>query len=526
MKAVDARTMQGIDASAVKDFGVKGLQLMENAGRAVSEAVKRELSACCSGAGRVAVITGRGKNGGDGFVCARHLKNSGIDVLVFSLARVGSLKGDTSVNARAWQKMGGEVSYILTKRDLDKHASALRHSSVIVDAIFGTGLSQTVEGVNAELIGLINGLGKKVIAVDMPSGIDATSGHVLGTAIRADVTITMALPKLGLLLHPGRAHAGRVEVADIGAPGVLLDDEKIRWNVTCPRLVRGLLRPREADTHKGTYGHVVVLSGSPGKTGAVYMAAMGAMRAGAGLVTIGLPESLSAVMETKTTEVMTMALPETVEKTLGVGSYETIKALLEGKSAVVIGPGLGVSTETSRLMEKVIRDSTVPLVIDADALNSLAGHLAILKESRSVAVLTPHPGEAARLLGVTTEEVSADRVGMAEKLSAETGKTVVLKGASTVIAEPGGGVYINPTGNAGLSSAGTGDVLSGMIGGLLAQGYCAVDSAVVAAYVHGLTADELKKRTGEAGMVATDLLPLIPQALNSLMRPCADDDHR
>ncbi len=531
MKAVTSKAMRAIDRSAVRDYGMRSIQLMENAGRGVATVVLAELSGMAATAPRVVVVTGKGNNGGDGFVVARHLHNAGVRVSVLALSGLKEMKGDAGVNAGIWWEMGGEFLSLRSGRDLKKHASLLRHSSIIVDGMLGTGLASPVRGLYAGTIEFINTLEKKVVAIDVPSGMDATTGAVLGVSIRADVTATMASAKTGFFLYPGLAMAGRVEVVDIGLPRGLVEDAGIRWNVITGADLRGFLKGRAPDAHKGVCGHLLVLAGSPGRTGAAYMAAMGAMRAGAGLATIGLPASLEPVMEAKTTEVMTSGLPETADKTLGAVSFEKISMLLEGKSALVIGPGLESSAEVTRLLEKVIRGVEVPVVIDADGLNALGGRLRVLKDASGKGgpnmVLTPHPGEAARLLKVKTREVQADRLGAAEAIAERTGCVVVLKGACTIIAAPGnkgsgrapgskaGEVYFNTTGNAGLASAGTGDVLSGMIGGLLVQGYRPLEAAIAAVYVHGLAADQLAGKSGEAGIVATDLLPIIPGVLNS-----------
>ncbi|MBI5810910.1 MAG: NAD(P)H-hydrate dehydratase, partial [Deltaproteobacteria bacterium] len=385
--------------------------------------------------------------------------------------------------------------------------------------IFGTGLSSPVEGFWAEAIELINSLNKKVIAVDIPSGLDASSGAVLGCAVKAGITVTMALPKIGLLLYPGRNYSGMVDVADIGIPAGLIDDERIRWNAADSALIRGMMRPRRADSHKGTYGHALILAGSPGKTGAAYMSAMGAMRVGTGLATIGLPESLNPIMEEKTTEVMTYPLPESSGQTIGRITEEVFNKVAEGKTSIVIGPGLGAGSEVFKLIETAIMKFRAPIVIDADGLNVLPGRLGLLKKAKADVILTPHPGEAARLLDVKTADVQADRIGAAERLSRLAGATVVLKGAGTVTACRDRSVFINTTGNSGLATAGTGDVLSGMIGGLLAQGYGAKAAAVISVYIHGLTADEVKKEVrGESGMVATDILARIPTVFNSFIQ--------
>ncbi|MBI5643060.1 MAG: NAD(P)H-hydrate dehydratase [Deltaproteobacteria bacterium] len=513
MKLADSKTIQAIDKRAVEDFGIAGIQLMENAGRGAAEAVRRELSALSHK--KVAIIAGKGNNGGDGFVAARHLKNSNIDVAVFSLSRLDEIKGDAGANAASWRKMGGETLIILNPGDLKKHEGALREASVIVDAIFGTGLKSNIEGLFADVIRLVNSLKKKVVAVDIPSGIDAATGKVLGAAIRADLTVTMAMPKLGLTVFPGKGYTGRLEIIDIGAPRELIEDSAIRWNLITEYTLRAFIRHRGAETHKSSFGHLLILAGSPGMTGAAYMAGMGAMRIGAGLTTIGLPESLHSIMEIKTTEVMTSGLPETADKGLGPVSYGRIKELMKNKTAVVVGPGAGNRRDIFLLIEKIIKDIEVPLLIDADGLNALAENISILKDAKTDVVLTPHPGEMSRLLKITTEEVQADRLDAAGRLSSMTGATVILKGAGSVIACNDGSVFINNTGNPGLATAGTGDVLAGMVGGLLAQGYRPQEAACAGVHIHGLAGDRVKAENGGTGMIATDLLPHIPKILNS-----------
>lgn len=516
MKLIDARSTRSIDRTAVRRYGIKGLVLMENAGRGVAEAVKRELASSGGARKRALIIAGKGNNGGDGFVAARHLKNSGVDVTVVALARPDTLKGDALVNARAWVKMGGEVVVVRSLADLKKSASLFTHSSLIVDAIFGTGLTKPVEGYAAGVIDLVNSLGKMVVSVDIPSGVDSTTGAVLGTAVRAAVTVTMAAPKLGLYLYPGREHSGCIEVVDIGCPGELIEDPGIRWELVTAGYLKKILRPRGAASHKGSYGHLLVAAGSVGMTGAAYMAGMGALRAGAGLVTVGVPESLRAALDRKTVEVMTLGFPEGPDKTLGEASFGGLKEALKGKTALVIGPGFKPSEDALRLVEMVIKENNIPLVVDGGALSSLSGRAPVLKRSKAPVVITPHPGEAARLLGVSPADVQADRIASAERLAKATGATVVLKGAGTVVASAGR-VFINPTGNPALSTAGTGDVLAGMIGGLLAQGYSALDSSVSGVYLHGLAADIISERGRGRGMVATDLLGAIPAAFDSVL---------
>lgn len=516
MKLVDAATIQAVDRKAIAEYGLTGLQLMENAGRGVAVTVASDVEER-GFPKKVSIIAGKGNNGGDGFVAARHLKNMGYAVKVFSLARIGDIKGDAGLNANAWRKMGGDTVSILSSEGLKEAESAIRHSSIIVDAIFGTGLSSNVEGLYFEVIGFINSLNKRVIAVDMPSGIDATTGKVLGIAVKADKTVTMALPKLGHYLYPGRSYSGKVEIIDIGVPRALLEADTIKWNLITETFLRRTLKVRDSDSHKTTHGHVLVLAGSPGMTGAAYMAAMGAMRAGAGLVSVGAPESMVSVIASKTTEVMVKALPENEDKSLGAVSFESIKEIIEKKAALIFGPGLAVSADTLKLAERIIKEVELPVIIDAGALSSIGSRTDIFKGAKAKVIITPHPGEAARLLGVSTDDVQADRVNSALRLADVTGATVVLKGAISIVTDPAGEFFLNPTGNPGLATAGTGDILSGIIGGLLAQGYMPRDASVAGVYIHGLSGDEVKKDSGEVGMVATDLLPKIPKVINGLI---------
>lgn len=521
MKLVDAAAMRAIDNASIYGYGVKGLQLMENAGRGAADIIKRELKAMPGGSANrsVSIIAGKGNNGGDGFAAARHLKNSGIRASVFLLSGIGDIKGDAGENAASWLKMGGEVFTVSSDGDLEKYESRFRHSSVIVDALFGTGLSSDITGLHAGVIRLINSLDKKVVAIDIPSGIDAATGCVLGCAVKADITATMALPKLGLYLYPGRSYAGLIEVIDIGAPACLLEDSGIKWGLITVDGLKAFLKPREPDAHKGAFGHLLIIAGSPGLTGAAYMCGTSSMRAGAGLATIALPEGLNRIMEAKTTEVMTLPLPETEEGGLGPESYERLRPAMKGKRAIVIGPGLGASHGVFGLMERILKEAEAPVVIDADGLNALAGRITALKGTKAKIILTPHPGEAGRLLGVETADIQKDRVKAAERLVKETGATVILKGAGSVVATPEGEVFVNQTGNPGLATAGTGDVLSGMVGGFLAQGRSPSEAARAAVYIHGLAADMIKMERGEAGMMAMDLLPLIPGILSSITRP-------
>jgi NAD(P)H-hydrate epimerase len=531
LKLVNAKEMRAIDRSTIRDFGVKGLVLMENAGKGVARAALKELEGAALK--RVAIVAGKGNNGGDGFVCARHLKNAGYEVRVFSTVSIKELKGDALKNALAWELMGGVTRILRRPSDIKKHSVFFAHSALIIDALLGTGLTSNVRGAIKAVIDYINSLSIRVLSIDMPSGISADTGAVMGTAVSADITVTMALAKLGLYQYPGREYAGRVEVIDIGVPDALLVGNDLRCNLIDDDLVRSILRPRSADTNKGSYGHLLVIAGSPGKSGAAYLAATAAMRAGAGLVTIALPEGLNPLMEIKTTEVMTAPLVETGAGTLSVDSLPALKRLIRGKSALVIGPGLGDSKGVGDLVRALLTSKDIrlpPILMDADGLNVLKNDISILKKVKAQLVLTPHPGEMARLFNITSAKVQADRVGSAIKLTSSTGAVVLLKGASTVISAPNGEMFINPTGSPALASAGTGDVLSGMIGAFMANGYAPMKSAVAGAYLHGVSAEKLVNEAGgfwnghggPVGMLASDLFPVIPRVINCFtdVTPC------
>ncbi|MCK4847102.1 MAG: NAD(P)H-hydrate dehydratase, partial [Deltaproteobacteria bacterium] len=416
--------------------------------------------------------------------------------------------------------MGGEVLEIKSTRTLKKFASKIRHSDIIVDAIFGTGLTTDVRGVCKDAIDLINKSSKPIVSVDIPSGIDATNGRLLGRAVRADITATMALAKLGSVIYPGRDYTGELILVDIGLPSQLVEDSSIEWNLIDVDTVKDTLRPRSADTHKGSYGHVLTIGGALGKDGAPIMTGMASMKSGAGLSTVAMAKSL--INNTKLElEVMGVALSEESDGTLGKASLEDSINALKGKSVLVFGPGLGaVSLDYAEgLLEEAI-SKKIPVVIDADGLNLFKGKTALLKKLTDKglkAVLTPHPGEAARLLNITTKVVEADRLSAAKELSSKTGTVVVLKGSATIVYADGE-TYINTSGNAGMATAGAGDVLAGMVGALLAQGYTLREAATVGVYMHGLAGDLAVVKAGQTSLTATDIIDFIPSAFEGVVK--------
>jgi NAD(P)H-hydrate epimerase len=502
---VTAAEMRALDRHTIETLGVPGALLMELAGAAVA----REAEALRAPAGgAVWIFCGPGSNGGDGLVAARQLHLRGVPVRVVAVADPAAWRGDAGDNARRLRALGVPV-----------HAddAAPEAGAVLVDAIFGTGLAREIDGPAAAAIRRIRSARPacRVLAVDLPSGLDADTGQPHGDAVEADVTVTIGLPKLGLALEPGRSLAGRVVVARIGiadpAPGLACAAEL--WT----RAGAARRRPaRPRDGHKGRFGHVLVVAGSEGKTGAAALAGLGAARAGAGLVTLACPERTLPVLAARQAEWMTAPVPEAPGGCFGRQAEKPVLELAAARDVVALGPGVGRGEETRKFVRAVARALANPLVLDADGLVAFEGALAELRTRTVPTILTPHPGEAALLLGATPAAVNADRALAARRLAAETGALVVLKGAATVIAEPSGSLLVNPTGGPALASGGTGDVLTGVIAGFLAQGLAPRDAAGLGVFVHGAAADRLSERHGPAGVLAGEVAGALPDALRAL----------
>ena len=505
-RLVGAAAMRALDRHTIETLGVAGELLMESAGRAVAEAVLRERA----GEGAVLVVCGVGNNGGDGFVAARQLASLGVPVRVALVGDARRLRGDAAAN---WKRL--ERSGVPIEGARFRTAGA----SVIVDALFGTGLDRAVEGAGAAAIRRISAARPhvRVVSVDLPSGLDADTGAVHGVAVQADVTVTIELPKLGLALEPGRGLAGRIEVARVGiahdAPGA---DAKAAAELWTAAAAARELPARPAAGHKGSFGHVLVVAGSRGKAGAAALAAEGAARAGAGLVTVACPAGINEILQVRRIETMTAPMPDTAEGGLAGGAQESILALARERDAVALGPGLGREAETQKLVRDLAPRVPRPLVLDADGLFAFASDPASLKARRAATILTPHPGEAARLLATTPAAINGDRVGAAQRLADRSGGVVLLKGAATVIAAPGGRVAVNPTGGPLLGTGGTGDVLTGIVAAFAGQGLAPFEAAALAAWLHGSAADRLAARRGSAGVLAGELCAELPEAAEAL----------
>lgn len=513
MKVVTAEEMREIDRQAIEVIGIPGVVLMENAGRAVAEAIKKLLEGV--GCPRVCIFAGKGNNGGDGFVVARHLANSGIRVKVFLLGDIGQVQGDARTCMDILRSMGIEVEE-LHADGLPTARVAMSMSDLVVDAIFGTGFKGEMEGYISHVTSTINESGRLVVAIDVPSGLDSSTGRVSAGCIKATHTVTFCLPKVGLLLYPGAAHVGELVVADIGLPRALLENEGSKLNLATADTVRRWIPVRDADSHKGTYGRALVVAGSPNMAGAAALASTAALKAGAGLVTLGVPQNLHSIMNSKLTEVMTRGLPETESGSISLQAQPLLDGICRGSAALAIGPGLSTHSETTQLVRNMVMTTSIPTVVDADGINAIAQDPGTLKAAKAPIVLTPHPGEMARLAGLTTQEVNDDRLDVALRAAAQWGKICVLKGARTIIADPQGTAYINATGNPGMATAGSGDVLTGIIVGFLAQGMGPLEAAVLGVYVHGLAGDMASAKVGQIGVTATDILDSVPEALHGL----------
>ena len=512
MKVATAEEMQELDRKAIETYRIPGIVLMENAGRGAAEVIAKIFPDLHKK--KIAIIAGKGNNGGDGFVIARYLLNNGIPVRVYLLTDPKGLRGDAETNFNVFHRMKGEVISVPSSKDYIKVKRDLERFDILVDGIFGTGLDAEVRGYYREVIDHLNTLQKPMVAIDIPSGLDADTGKPLGAAIRASLTITFGLPKIGHLIPPGINYVGEVKVIGIGIPKRLVEEEKIpTYLLEKEEIQRWLSIPRNPDTHKGDYGHLLVIAGSVGKTGAAAMACQAALRMGAGLVTLAIPKSLNAIMEAKLTEVMTEPLPETPKQTLSLRAFSTIVRLCENKRAVIIGPGLGTYKETQSLVLKLIKAVDLPIILDADGITALTTQPKTLPVANRMLILTPHPGEMAKLVRSQVKEVLEDRIGLSRNFSQSQHVHLVLRGHPSLISTPKGEIFINPTGNPGMASAGAGDVLTGMIGGLVCQGFDILPSLQMAVYLHGLAGDEGAKEMGEKSLIASDIIEKIPTLL-------------
>lgn len=517
MKVVTAAEMRKIDQDAINGIGIPGIVLMETAGSEIVRAIERHYPS----AHRIGILVGKGNNGGDGLVIARQLEHAGREVHIVLVSSPDSFTGEARINLDIAYNLGLRIQAALT--DISNYVKTHR-CELLVDAIFGIGLHSDVKEPISTIINEINRLPIPILAVDLPSGLDADTGNPLGTCVKADRTATIGLPKRGLLLHPGAELSGQLEIVDIGFPQQIIEAQDIHVNWTTEKDVVNWLPPRTTASHKGSYGRVLVVAGSIGMTGAASLTSEAALRSGAGLVTLATPKSLNAILEVKLSEVMTLPLSETEAGSLAESATQSILEYAEKtQSVLAIGPGLSQNPETVALVHQLIKENReqelgIRMVIDADGLNAIANVKELIPLLGKDAVLTPHLGEMARLTNTPITSLASDRIGTAEEFAQKYGVTLVLKGAPTITSDPKGRIWINATGNPGMATAGMGDVLTGVIAGLMAQKVSSAKAATLGVYLHGLAGDIAVETIGRHGLIASDVLRTIPQAISSLIQ--------
>jgi NAD(P)H-hydrate epimerase len=514
MRVLNTQQMREADRRTIDEIGIPSIVLMENAGRqavAAMEAAFEDLPTS-----HVGVLCGRGNNGGDGFVVARTLVQRGVETSVFLLGAVSEVRGDARTNLEILGRIGLTVVEITNAQAWELHFSEVSQCELLVDAILGTGFHGQLSGLLETVVADVNGLGVPVVAIDLPTGVSADSHEVEGEAIDASMTVTLAAPKLPLILPPADSHGGDLVIADIGIPLPILDEVEGPYiEILTRERMRDLVPVRTADSHKGDFGRVLVIAGSLGRTGAAHLAALGALRSGAGLVTIATPRSCVPVIAAMAPEYMTEPLDETVAGTI---DYSALDRVLDIKADVIaVGPGLGQSPGTSAFVQGLLERAGVPLVLDADALNAFAGDPDRLVGRDGVdVVITPHPGEMARLLNISVEAVQRERLHHATEFATSHRLHVVLKGHRTIIAGPDNRAFVNLTGNAGMATGGTGDLLTGMIAAWFAQLLDAEAACKLAVYLHGTAGDLAEADEGEVGLIAGDLASRLGDAIMEL----------
>jgi len=516
MKVLTSKQMKEIDRVAIEEMGILGPTLMENAGLQIFQNIQKRFLELNKE--KIVIVAGKGNNGGDGFVVARHIFNHGADPVVLLLASKNEVKGDAAVNLKIADEIGIKIHEVRSPKDLNLQKGKILMATLLVDAIFGTGLTKPAEGLYVKVIELINKSKAYTIAVDIPSGLSSDTFQIIGPCVKADLTVTLAAPKISHVFPPAEEYIGELEVADISIPSFLFDKDDLKLEFVEEKTVVPYFKKRQRDAHKGTYGHLFILSGSLGKTGAAVMAGKAALKMGAGLVTVGTPESCLPIVARSMDELMTEPLPETPEKTLSSEALDRVLILLNGKDALLIGPGISTHPSTAEFVLSLIPKIKIPAVIDADALNILASKPEIIKSLRKPAVLTPHPGEFARLLNISTKEVMEKKLELVPQFAAEYGVYLVLKSYRTLTAAPDGKVYVNPTGNPGMATAGSGDVLSGMIASMIIQEKNLLEAILAAVYIHGLSGDLGVEKLGEKPLVAGDIIRYLPKSIKLLNR--------
>jgi len=526
MKLVTAGQSRELDGATINEMGIPGVILMENAGAGCAGLILDHFDDVSEQG--VLVVCACGNNGGDGFVIARHLSNYGYDVDILLLGTKEKIKGDARINFNIVEKLAIPVIEVDDSDGLDDIFLGNISYGLLVDAIFGTGLARNIEGLYAHAIDLINGDNAPVFSVDIPSGLNSDTGQEMGIAVYADMTATFGLSKVGQWLYPGRLLCGDLKIVDISIPPHIVHNAHISTSLIDTKTVIHMFLPRNPNAHKGDFGHAFILGGATGMTGAVAMAGQSALKAGAGLVTLGIPGQVNNILEAKVTEVMTTPFGDNDSAFLEKGYAKGIIEALKGKSVVAIGPGIGKTEETKNLLYEILPKLNCPVVIDADGLNLIADDLSILGAIKGDVILTPHPGEMSRLTGMPVDEIISDPIKSALDFAKQYSVHVILKGGCTIIATPDGEKFLNSNGNPGMATGGSGDVLTGIIAGFLSQGWSSVESAVGGVFIHGMAGDIALGYSCEKGLTAGDIIDALPQAIGHmediLMNSGVDED--
>lgn len=513
MFLVTGKEMSEIEQKTIVDWGIPQIVLMENAGLKVVAEIKllvKELKGK-----KIILIVGKGNNGGDALVVARHLSNNGADVKVFLVGHKEFTEASL-INYEIAQRLPITFYSVVNDNDLHLLKLNLHYTDILVDGLFGTGFQGQAKGMAKKVIETVNEYNCYKISIDLPSGLNADNGKVLGPCIKADMTVTFALPKVGLAIEPGIGFAGEIKVADISIPHQVIKDYNPQKLMLTKEIINRYLPRRKSDSHKGTYGHLLIIGGSVGMMGAPYLSGRGGFALGAGLVTIVVPKSIQQGLATTLPEAMVHPVAETDGGTLGLVSGPDILKLAKGKNAIVIGPGMGFNQETTPLLKWLLSQKeleNIPVIIDADALKGLGQDLNMLKDFKTPVIITPHPGEMARILKISPREVQENRLEVSERLAKDWGIWVVLKGKNTIIATPKGQILVNPTGSAALATAGTGDILAGMMGALIGQSQNITYAIATAVYLHGLAGQLVSQQIGEISSKALDIINSVPMVI-------------
>lgn len=516
MWIVKSVEMREADRITIEELKIPGLILMENAAIAVLQAIKEEILDYKLRS--YAVICGKGNNGGDGFALARHLLQNNIETKVLLVGRKEQLKGDALANYNMLQAYIENIPEVCEENQLHIMEDILKDSSIAIDAIFGTGLDKPLTGFYKKVVEELNRFKGVIISIDIPSGLSSDTGEIIGPAVKSNFTVALAAPKYCHIFPPAEELCGKLIIKDIGIPELAIRKTNPSLRLIEKADIFSVLAPRKKDTHKKNYGDILIIAGSAGKLGAAWMTAYSAIKSGAGLVTLGVPKSLHHTVMTKVKEIMTIGFPNTEDDTFSSAATEEILKIAEEKDLLAIGPGITTHPEVENVVQELVKKYRKTMIIDADGLNCISKDISCLRERKGGTILTPHPGEFSRLTKLPTKDILKDKVNITKNFSIEYNVVVILKGYRTLIAFPDGMVYMNPTGNPGMATGGSGDILTGMMAGFVAQtSEKYFKNAVIASvYLHGLAGDLAKEKYGEIPLVATDIIKFIPKAIKSI----------